>query len=582
MKYNLPSIKSHTGRFADSDRPLNMAGAESGHRFTDGRDVLAYTSSPQTARVQAVTLPVERKHVARPAISNAREHFWFVTSIVVTGLYCVLLGAMLYLSTGDVNMGITAKLGEDEKWVVTRVVPTSRGHDQNVRNGDVVVALDGRTMAGTAYDGATESSFAGARQLLIERTGQASVGRVEVKWDGAATDSSIRSWAYALLGLIFISVGGPVYVKARQRTAASSFYVFCIATASALAVALAAVLGNEWLLAAMFSIMVLWAGSFAVFFFKFPVRIGKTPLHHNLAIAIVITSGVAIIGAYFWRWNSSSEEFDWVQPLYYIYLAGCVVAGLVSLCRSLIAERSPEIRQQLVLLLGGTALAVGPNVILGLIPTLIIQQPLVQVETTALALGIMPLAFAYAITQHQLLGIRSLVRRGVVYVVTGFSVLFIFSIGAATLRAAMPAGWDTSEIGLLSFAAFVFLIALSFGYMQRRVEYLVDRYIYHDAYDYKDALLQFSAQLAAEQNLHVLSDQLVERTCRLMNLNCGVLLLAVQPEEGGDELRITNYELRITNDRSNYELEEPRNEITNMEGLLGVGRRPIVQKGGLR
>jgi putative nucleotidyltransferase with HDIG domain len=64
--------------------------------------------------------------------------------------------------------------------------------------------------------------------------------------------------------------------------------------------------------------------------------------------------------------------------------------------------------------------------------------------------------------------------------------------------------------------------------MQRQVERLVDKYIYHDAYDYKEALLQFSAQLAAEQNLHTLTDELVESTCRMMNLSCGVLLLADQ------------------------------------------------------
>ena len=526
MKYNQPSIRPHTGSI--SDRPFSKVGANSGYRPDDGRDVLAYTSAPQAARVQTVTLPVRKQRVARAGISPARERFWLVTSIVVTGLYCLLLGGMLYLSNGEVNLGITAKLDQAGNWVVSDIVPTSIAYDEKVRRGDIVVSREGIALS----DGlvGTEQSFVGAKQLVIERAGGASVGRVEVKWDNTTTENTMRHWAYSILGLIFIGVGGIVFAKARERTAASTFYIFCIATASALAVGLAAILGNAWTMAAMFFIMVLWAGSFAIFFFKFPVPIGKTPRHHNIAIATVVVAGVAIVGAYLWTVVGHSDDYAWVQPLYFIYLGGCVVAGLVSLGKALIAERSPEIRQQLVLLLGGTAFAVGPNVILGLLPSLLIQGPIVSIETTALTLGIMPLAFAYAITQHQLLGVRSLVRRGVVYVITGSSVLLVFSVGAATLRAAMPEGWDSSEVGLLSFAAFVFLIALSFGYLQRRVEHMVDRYIYHDAYDYKDALLQFSAQLAAEQNLHVLSDQLVERTCRLMNLSCGVLLLAIQPD----------------------------------------------------
>src|SRR5688500_18953047 len=272
MSFNKPSIRPHTGRFADSDRPFNLAGADSAHRLNDGKDVLAYTSPPQAARVQAVTLPIQKQRVASAGISNIRERIWLLTSLVITALYCVLLGAMLYLATGDVHLGIVAKLNDDKQWVVSRVVPTSLGHDQNVRQGDVVIEVDKQTLSGNPINGATESSFAGAKHLLIERKGQASIGHVEVKWSSDDTANSIRTWAYTILGLIFISVGGLVYAKARQRTAASAFYVFCIATASALAIALAAILGNEWMLAALFPVMVLWAGSCAVFFFKFPVR----------------------------------------------------------------------------------------------------------------------------------------------------------------------------------------------------------------------------------------------------------------------------------------------------------------------
>ena len=43
--------------------------------------------------------------------------------------------------------------------------------------------------------------------------------------------------------------------------------------------------------------------------------------------------------------------------------------------------------------------------------------------------------------------------------------------------------------------------------------------------------MEFSTQLAAEQDLNSLTRELVERTCRLMNLDCGTLLLAIHPGE---------------------------------------------------
>jgi putative nucleotidyltransferase with HDIG domain len=123
-----------------------------------------------------------------------------------------------------------------------------------------------------------------------------------------------------------------------------------------------------------------------------------------------------------------------------------------------------------------------------------------------------------------------LVRRGVTYVMMGFVVLMVFSLGALSLGAFLPEGWYSGDFGLLAVSLFVFLIALSYGYIQRTVETWVDRFIYHDGYDYKEALLEFSSQLATEQDLDRLTTNLVERTCNLMNLTCGVLLLAEHPD----------------------------------------------------
>ena len=99
-----------------------------------------------------------------------------------------------------------------------------------------------------------------------------------------------------------------------------------------------------------------------------------------------------------------------------------------------------------------------------MVPTLVWGKAIVTMELAGLALGIMPLAFAYAITQHQLLGVRNFVRRSVVYIIMGSSVLLVFSLSAAALRTFFPSIWqgENSEIGLLGFGLFVFFIAMSY------------------------------------------------------------------------------------------------------------------------
>jgi putative nucleotidyltransferase with HDIG domain len=302
-----------------------------------------------------------------------------------------------------------------------------------------------------------------------------------------------------------------------------------VASAVCLAVGPSAYLGYGWGLALTFLSIVLWAGSFAFFFFKFPVKIGKTKRHHDIMVASVLVGGLLVSVAYLWTFLFNPSLYDLTRSMNYVYLVGCIGAGLFSLAHSLLTEHAQEVRQQMAILLGGTALAVGPSLLLGILPAMV-KLPHISIDVTVLSLGFMPLSFAYAIVQHQLLGVRNFVRRGVVYVVMGFGVLLALSMTVGTVTSFVPSDWQRDEIGLITFSLVAFGVAMSYGYAQRRVERLVDKYIYHDAYDYKEALLQFSAQLAAEQNLHTLADELVQRTCRMMNLSCGVLLLASQPQ----------------------------------------------------
>ncbi|HVF98833.1 MAG TPA: GAF domain-containing protein, partial [Chloroflexia bacterium] len=494
-----------------------------------------YTRIAPWKRTEAINI-VAPALASRPnARKTARERVRLAVAFGATLLYACLLLYMLSLSSSSVSpsVGLTAQRDAGGAWRVTSLVPGGLSYDNGVHPGDTVVAafdatgvaLDLKSLPGGASD------FQSAYELRVLSASNPDTKPLEISAANQRPDTPLQRWGYALLGIIFIAVGGPVFVKARQRDAARVFYLFCLTTAVALALASAMYLRIDWLQSMLFITLAAWAGSFATFFFKFPVRAGKSQLGHYLILTAVAVGALAVVLGYLWVLLGNYKDYETVRMLTLIYVSACVAAGLGTLVRSLLGERSPEVRQQLFLLLGGTAVAVGPPLLLDLLPHIIVNEAIVSIDLAVLSLGFLPLAFAYAITQHQLLGIRSLVRRSVVYVVLGFTVLVVFALAAAIVSTLMPQGWWGSEFGFLGFGLFVFLVALSFGWAQRRVERLVDRYIYHDAYDYKEALLQFSAQLASEQDLNVLAEQLVERTCRLMNLTCGVLLLASQPQE---------------------------------------------------
>lgn len=492
-------------------------------RRDDG--LLAYTSySPTTQRRAAVVSPAADRRASEAVRRAVRERLRMLIAGVTTALYLIFLGFMLNTSTGHASAGLTAKHDAGGRLVVSWVVPAGMAYDIGVRPGALILRHDGVLSAGEGED----IDMSGVRSLeVLQENGD----RIQVNTEPIDGTNQLRRWGYALLGLIFIFIGGPVYIKARQRTAAASFYVFCVSTALALATAMGAFLYYGWALALQFAMMLIVASSFAFFFFQFPVPAAKTQKERLVFVAALGGAASAVLLGYIWVLVSSPYNYELIQPIYYLYLASCGGAGLLRLFISFTGERSHEVRRQRILLVIGTALAFGPSLILGLIPPLILGHTIISIGTTAFTLGFLPLFFAYAITQHQLLGIRSFVRRSVVYLIMGFTVLSAFFIMAALASTFLPKGWAGEEGGILGFSLFVFLIAVSFGYVQRRVEWMVDRFVYHDAYDYKQALQQFSTQLAAEQDLNVLSQQLVERTCRMMNLDSGALLLAIHPGE---------------------------------------------------
>lgn len=487
----------------------------------------AYSAS-QTAQMAGavVASPASKasKRTNEKARRAQRERQRIYIAVLVTSLFLVFLGYVMVAGTGPVSTGITAERDSAGRLVVSWVVPASFAYDQGVLPGAVVQERPGEQPVGNSNGGTVDLSH--MRTVTVQQGNKT----ITLNMSTQEGNNILRRWGYALIGLIFVFVGAPVFIKARQRSAATTFYIFCVTTAVALATTMVSSLNYGWAMALQFASMVLWAGSFAYFFFQFP----SPPRSVKVRQIFEITLGAAVVtllAGYAWVLLTSPANYTWLRPIYFLYIAGCVAAGILMLIGSFIGEKSQEVRRQRMVLVVGTSLAVGPNLLLGLIPSMIMGQALVSIETTAFTLGFLPLFFAYAITQHQLLGIRSFVKRSVVYIIMGFTVLSAFFIMAAIATASLSIDWVHNEAGIFAAGLFVFLIAVSFGYVQKRVEWLVDRFVYHDAYDYKQALLQFSTQLAAEQDLNGLTRELVERTCRMMNLDCGTLLLAIHPGE---------------------------------------------------
>jgi putative nucleotidyltransferase with HDIG domain len=453
---------------------------------------------------------------------TAQEWGRFLLALGVTISFFAYLIVAPFLAANSQDLGFTTKFDAQGNQVVAWVLPNGLGYNQGIKPGDIVISI-------------TEKEGVGKTALIASQNDPALVTTLTTK--GTSDLSTLQKFSFLLLAVVFIGVGGPVYVKAQYRSAASAFYLFCIASAVSLVTAAISETLAGWTLALLFISLITWAASFACFFLKFPIKVGKKGRLHTTLISAISITGLSIVVFYLYTFYLAPDLYPLAQFANFAYLALGTLIGLVSLGRAFFIQRSKLVQGQLSVVLVGTMLAVGPSLLLGVLPKFI-GVPTLDIQYTALTLGIMPVSLAYAITQHQLMGIRGLVRRGVVHGVMGFAVLLAITMVAITLSALLPDDWYKGEFGILAIGLFVLVIAGSYDYVQRKVEVWADKFIYHDGYDYKEALLDFSAQLSTEQDLNKLVDDLVERTCRLMNLSCGILLLAGPPRQDQDSDRV--------------------------------------------
>ena len=143
---------------------------------------------------------------------------------------------------------------------------------------------------------------------------------------------------------------------------------------------------------------------------------GRTliPLFYLPALLLGGAKVAAILGA-----GRQGEVFTNVITLVdsaeMVYLAVCLIGGLVIMTRALYRVRSVIARRQLRWIVWGTALGAVPFVFGYGLPFALGFKPLAGFELTAILLGLLPLAFASAIIRYRLMDVEVIIKRGLVY-----------------------------------------------------------------------------------------------------------------------------------------------------------------------
>jgi hypothetical protein len=229
-----------------------------------------------------------------------------------------------------------------------------------------------------------------------------------------------------------------------------------------------------------------------------------------------------------------STAIDWLDRLELLYLAVCLVLGLVVMVRALRRVRSVTARRQLRWIVWGTSLGSLPFALGYALPFAAGATPPAAFELTALLVGLVPLAFASAIVRYRLTDVEVIIKRGLVYAAAVAAIAAIYAMLLRFAGEVFLDGRDDHNTVIALLATLV--VVLLANPVKNAIQTALDRVYYRDRYDYRRALVAFARELNSELDLQRLSERLVHRVVETLVVDRMALLLAPEhaPGRAGD------------------------------------------------
>jgi len=399
--------------------------------------------------------------------------------------------------------------------VADRLDPNGPAALAGIRNGDIVVSVNGRAVNSTAsltrqlyYSGV----YSKATYSLIRGSVPLDVVVVLVP-----AERSMNDWL-RLIALIYLGIG--LYVLLRRWTAIGSthFYIFCLVSFIFYSLHYTGKFNAfDWIV--LWSNEIAWIlqpALFLHFVLTFPERrafVNK----HRWALPLLYLPGATLllVQVVALQFLKASERLLWnLNRVHWAYLTIFFVSAAVVLWRNYRQATEPILRQQLKWITRGTVLAIAPFTLIYVLPYLFGAMPSLPMKVTVLSLGLLPLTFGYAIVRYRLMDVDLIFKRGMAYTLAAAAIVgAYFAIVAAIAELVHTRVPSSGPAGLM---VAIVVTALLFDPVRKWIQEKLDLFFYRTRYDYRRTLIEFGRELSSETDLDKMLSSLVDRLARTL------------------------------------------------------------------
>lgn len=436
-------------------------------------------------------------------------------AVVLLGGYAALVSVAYESTVRPGSLGLqVAQCGND--FCVTRVIPGSAAWSFHMRPGMVVYEINGTPVKDYNPDQFPATAI---REIDVV-TGSGDTIHVELGPNPLA-ESPMKFYLW-ILGGAFVLLGSVVVVRRPDLRSAWLFWAFSGIMAAALAAGPSATGPASSWARILEGLAVIGIGAVVLPFASSLIQ--GTPPFQCWRPTILIAPILGTLLALFYGLSLlfTPSWFSVLQPVILLYTSLSALCAVILLAFESIRKRRTSDHYQTSIPLFGIGLGILPFAAFSIVPISAGWPALVPEHVSILFLVFMPAAFAYAILQHQLLGIRRLVHRGMVYALAT-SGLFVLAVTGFNFVA--PSIHATNRYGPSIFAGILVLAVILFIFLRRAARYVIDRFIYRDTADLMSFWGAVHRHFSSSDDTKEVAEVMAEHLVDTFNLESALLFL---------------------------------------------------------
>ncbi|MBV9081643.1 MAG: PAS domain S-box protein, partial [Acidobacteriaceae bacterium] len=398
------------------------------------------------------------------------------------------------------------------------ILPGGPGDNARIRPGDELVKIENFPIH-TALD-VPQALF--RIPLLSQARYTLRRQRIEFQKDNifiqAASRDSAFYYQYAV-GFAYLAIGLFVYYRRTSASKSAEFFILCLASFVASCFHYSGKLNT-------FDELMYWgnvvASLFApAIFLHFCLTFHAIPdwlrprgssiilyLPSGVLLGLIAASATGVL-----TFSTPLLEVRWfLDRLTLAFQMLLYFTGAAALGWEFARAQDPILRRQLKYLRNGALVGLTPFAVLYAIPYILGVVPNHVMNLSVLSMGLIPLAWAYAITRYRLMDVDIIFQQGYVYTLATLAVIGAF-YGLIFLI------FNTSSIRPPAFVVLIAIATFLFQPIRRWIQEQLDRRVfYRDRYDARLTLIEFARELSSETDQNGMLAKVSERLLRTLSI----------------------------------------------------------------